>query len=168
MTTRSGFRALFWSAASAAALFVFPVTARADSDGDVLVVRSGTAMEQWRQKTTAELNRLLMVEPAYSTTENAIVQISFTLGEDGMAANPQFYNRDGSQSERMAAQRAIERLANLAEVPVTSSDQPRFLANIIFASDARTLARLQRRLEKMETVRLASENPRDRYIALGY
>jgi hypothetical protein len=168
MTTRVIFTSFARSAFGAAALFVLPVAAFAGGDSDDIVVRSATAMQQWQDKTTSELDRALMREPPGATTENAIVQIAFTLGADGKAENLQFYNRDGSSLERMMAKRAINSLDSLADVPVTKPEEAQFLASIIFANDARNYARLQRRLEKMETARLASEGSRPRYLALGY
>lgn len=168
MTNRLTFSVLARSALSAAALFALPVSALAGGQSDDIVVRSGTAMEQWQQKTTIELNRALMQEPPGATTENAIVQITFTLGEDGKADNLQFYRRDGSILERMMAKRAIRSLDSLTEVPVAKPDEARFLASIIFANDARNYARLQRQLAKLETVLRASEDPQNRYFALGY
>lgn len=169
MTTRVRFAVLAGSALGVAALFVLPVTTAAGGgNNDDIVVRSVTAMEQWQSKTTTELNRALMREPPGATTENAIVQITFTLDEEGKAENLQFYNRDGSWLERNMAKRAISRLETLAEVPVANPGEAQFLASIIFANDARNYARLQRRLEKLESARLASAGPGRRYLALGY
>ncbi|MCL9983422.1 MAG: hypothetical protein NBV60_09725 [Erythrobacter sp.] len=147
---------------------LLPVTALAEGEGEDIVVSSGSAMQQWQQRTTAELNRALMREPPGATTENAIIQITFTLGEDGKAANPQFFNRDGSFLERSMAKRAIMSLDNLAEVPVADREDARFLASIIFANDPRSYTKLQARLRKMEQARIASRDDRRQYLALGY
>ena len=109
-----------------------------------------------------------MIEPMGATTENAIVQISFTLDEDGKAENLQFYNRDGTNLERGVAKRAIERLTHLGDVPVDHPRDARFLASIIFANDALSYSKLRGRLGKMEEARLASADGRRQYLALGY
>ena len=168
MFTRTGLTTFAVSAAGACMAALLPVTALAEGEGEDIVVSSGSAMQQWQQRTTAELNRALMREPPGATTENAIVQITFTLGEDGKATDQQFYNRDGSFLERSMAKRAIKSLDNLAEVPVADRSQTRFLASIIFANDPRSHSKLQARLRKMEQARLASRDGRHQYLALGY
>lgn len=168
MITGKNFAVLARTALGVTALFVLPVTASAGEDSDDIVVSSGTPMKQWQQKTTKELNRVLMWEPSGATTENAIVQITFTLGEDGKAANLELYNRDGSTLEQNMAMRAIRRLDTLAEVPIAEPQKAKFLASIIFANDQRTHDKLQRKLEKMEQARLVSLDPGQRYLALGY
>lgn len=168
MFIKTGLTTFAVSAAGACMAALLPVTALAEGQGEDIVVSSGSAMQQWQQRTTAELNRALMREPPGATTENAIIQITFTLGEDGKAANPQFYNRDGSFLERSMAKRAIMSLDHLADVPVADREDARFLASIIFANDPRSYTKLQRRLRKMEQARIASRDDRRQYLALGY
>lgn len=168
MFSRTEFTVFAVSAVGACLVSLLPVTASAANEGDDIVVSSGSALEKWQQRTTAELNSALMREPMGATTENAIVQITFTLGEDGKATDQQFYNRDGSFLERSMAKRAIKSLDNLADVPVADRSQTRFLASIIFANDPRSYSKLQARLRKMEQARLASRDGRHQYLALGY
>lgn len=168
MISRTELSAFVVGTIGACMITVMPVTVAAENGDDDIVVSSGSATQKWQQRTTAQLNRALVREPMGATTENAIVQITFTLGEDGKAANPQFYNREGSSLERSMAKRAIMSLDTLADVPVADPSEVRFLANIIFANDARSHAKLQARLRKMEQKRLASRDGRQQYLALGY
>lgn len=168
MFTKTGLTTFAMSAAGACMAALLPVTASAEGPGEDIVVNSVSAMQQWQQRTTAELNQALMREPLGATTENAIIQITFTLGEDGKATEPRFYNRDGSSLERSMAKRAIMSLENLADVPLVDRENARFLASIIFANDPRNYTKLQARLRKMEQARIASRDGRRQYLALGY
>jgi hypothetical protein len=168
MLTTNEFTTIIAGAVGACMICLLPVTAAAAKQGDDIVVSSSNAMRQWQKQTTAELDRALMIEPMGATTENAIVQISFTLDEDGKAENLQFYNQDGTNLERGVAKRAIERLAHLGDVPVDHPRDARFLASIIFANDALSYSKLRGRLGKMEEARLASADGGRQYLALGY
>lgn len=168
MLTRTEFTTIIAGAVGACVVSLLPVTAAAAKQGDDIVVSSSTAMRQWQKQTTAELDRALMIEPMGATTENAIVQIAFTLDEDGKADNLQFYNRDGTNLERGVAKRAIQSLDHLGDVPVDHPREARFLASIIFANDAASYRKLRTRLAKMEEARMASADGRRQYLALGY
>ena len=169
MLTRTEFAALAMSAAGACMMCLTPVTASArNQPGDIVVSPAGT-MEQWQQQTTTRLDRALA--RAYSSngnTGNVIVQIAFTRGPDGRPANPRFVNSEGSWLERSMARQAVMSLSNLDSVPVTQPGEPTFLANLIFADDAHILAQLRDRLAVMERTRMAANDERRSYIALGY
>lgn len=169
MTTNVNFSVLARSALGASVLLLMPAMASASDQGDDIVVSSGSAMEQWQRQTTAQLDRRLSHgAPLRTDTRNTIVQITFTRGDDGKPDNVQFYNREGSWQERSIAKRAVKSLDNLDLVPIATSEEPNFLASIIFANDERSLDMLRERLDKMESARLASAGPQAKYLALGY
>lgn len=152
-----------------AMLLALPAAASAGSDKNDIVVRSQSPLEEWTSQTTAELNRALSQGlNARQEPNNAIVQVTFTLDENGRAEELEFLKGDGNRQARDITRRAIRRLKNLDRVPVANVEDATFLANIIFASNERVHTELASRLEKMETARLASKQRDATYIALGY
>lgn len=152
-----------------AMLLALPTAASASSDSDDIVVRSQSPMDEWTSQTSAELNRALSRGiNARGQPDNAIVQVTFTLDDNGKAENLEFLSREGNLFNRDMARRAIRRLKNLDQVPVEDVQSAQFLANIIFANNERVHTDLSSRLEKMETARLASKERAATYIALGY
>ncbi|AOL94544.1 hypothetical protein [Porphyrobacter sp. LM 6] len=166
MTTKGKIATLLLGATVFVAAPLAPASA---DDGDDIVVSSTSAMDKWQQATTARLDRAMRRgDPLRTDTGNSIVQITFTRGPDGKPANPQFYNGEGSWIERRIAKQAVMSLDNLDEVPVKRAGEVRFIANLIFAEDYRSLNKLRGRLLTMESARVAAKDERSTYIALGY
>ena len=152
-----------------AMLLALPTAASASSDSDDIVVRSQSPMDEWTSQTTAELNRALSTGlNSRGQPNNAIVQVTFTLDENGQADDLEFLKGKGNRHSRDMARRAIRRLKNLDQVPVANAEDAQFLANIIFANNERVHTELASELEEMETARLASTERAATYIALGY
>ena len=155
-------------ALAAAVLATVPVGLLASEDSDDIIVRSQSAMEKWQAETTRDLNRYLRARPttSFSQPGNAIVQVSFSIGDDGAADDIALYKSSGNPAANGMAKRAIGRLTNLHTVPVGNPKEARFLANIVFADSERSYDRLVDKLEKSERQRLASKGPARTYIAL--
>lgn len=169
MNTITNISKIACTAIGAALLLAVPVGTLASDKSDDIVVSPSAAMQQWQAETTQDLNQALRGGGVRYRGEpnNAIVQITFDLGEDGKAENVQLHNGEGNYFARKIAIRAVKRLDGLDKVPVSDPQDAQFLANIIFANSKDQMARLEERLEDMERARLASAGEDRTYIALG-
>jgi predicted lipoprotein len=157
-------------AIGAAIMIAVPFAATAsDDDGDDIIVRSQPALEQWKAETSRDLDRQLARAPTFRNAQinNAIVQVTFSAGEDGRPTDVELYRSDGNWAANKIALRAVGRLHNLDEVPVVYPQDAQFIANIIFATSDRNYARLSDKLEKSEQERMASSGAARTFIALG-
>lgn len=160
---------LFAPAIAFAVALPVATPALADEGSDDIVVRSQSEMERWQADTTRSLNRALTRNPLErtATPSSGIVQVLFTLGDDGRASDIEVHNSSADWVAERSAVFAVRRLSNLDEVPVTNSDNVQFLANIIFAEDRSEYVELAEALKKSERARLASDTAESDYIALG-
>ena len=171
MITNNRLNTLSLRAIGAALLLAVPVGTLASDESDDIIVQPTAAMAQWQADTTRDLNRALAAGGVrYRGSPNdSIVQITFTLGEDGKADNVELYkdyNDSANWLARKMAVRAVKRLDGLDQVPVSNPQDARFLANIIFASNERVHEKLEERLEQSERARLASAGKGRTYLAL--
>ena len=161
----------FAAAAACAAALALPLAApvAAGEKSDDIVVRSAAAMEQWQADTTRDINRSLARMPLAQKVHpnNAIVEVAFTLGDDGRADNIVVLKGDGNWAARRAAKYAVRSLDTLDEVPVRNRENARFLAQIVFADNLDTHETLTARLEKSNTARFAEAQGDDNPILLG-
>jgi hypothetical protein len=171
MTTPKNFFANIAGAAALAAIAAVPLSApaAAGENSDDIIVISTKAMKQWQAETTRDLNRALERAPfARSVLPNdAIVQVAFTLGEDGRAQDVTVLSGNGNWAARKAARYAVQQLDTLGDVPVMSPQGTPFLANIIFASDVETHEKLAEQLVRSESARIAAAGGEDPYVLLG-
>ncbi|QFT76633.1 hypothetical protein [Erythrobacter sp. THAF29] len=153
----------------AALLLAIPVGSLASEDSDDIIVSPSAAMEQWQQDTTRDLNRALSTGGVRYRGEpdNAIVQVAFSLSEDGKADDVRLYNDEGNWVAQRTALRAVKRLKDLGEVPVENPQGAQFLANIIFADNERAHERLEARLAQWERARIGSSGKERTFIALN-
>lgn len=165
---------LFDSPAPAAALaaaltLTVAAPAYAGDKSDDIVVSSKSAMVTWQQDTTRQLNRMLARTPVAHTAapNDTIVQIEFTLGEDGRPTDITLLDGDANWSARQTAIYAVRRLGDLSDVPVTNPQGTRFLANLIFADNAETRDQLAAKLDRSERTRLAAADGEEEPILLG-
>ncbi len=159
------------AAAVCAAAFALPLAAPAiagEKSADI-VVRSAAAMEQWQAETTKDINRALAREPLAQKVHpnNSIVEVAFTMGEDGRADNVVVLKGNGNWAARRAAKYAVQRLDSLDQVPVSNPDNARFLAQIVFADDKQTHRQLTAQLRKSNAYRFANANNGENVILLG-
>jgi hypothetical protein len=159
------------AAAACAAAMSLPLAAPAaagDAD-DPIVVSSVKQMQEWQKDTTRELDHALARAPLGRTflPNNAVVEVAFTLGADGRAANIEVLDGKGNQAARWAAKYAVRSLDGLDEVPVTNRKNARFLASIIFADDKADHRRLVAQRDARRAAYLASTDPEGRTILLG-
>lgn len=169
MNTNTNISKIACRTIGAALLVALPANSLASNDSDDIVVSPSAAMVQWQEDTTTDLNRALSHGGVRYRGEpnNAIVQITFSLGDDGKADNVRLHNDEGNYFARRIAVRAVKRLRDLDQVPVANPQDAKFLANIIFANSDNDLGRLEERLAKMERARLASSGKERTYLALG-
>jgi len=156
-------------AAALAFTLPFAAPAMAGENSDGIVVRSQAALEEWQAATTKDINRSLKHAriPRNAFPNNAVVQVTFTLGADGKPENVAFLRGSGNWVARKVAMYAVRRLDDLDKVPVTNPQNAQFLANIFFASDKATHKQLAAQLEKAERTRIAAAGGEEEYILLG-
>ncbi|MEL6529399.1 MAG: hypothetical protein AAFQ27_05520 [Pseudomonadota bacterium] len=156
---------------AAALAFTLPMSApaMAGEKSEGIVVRSQAALEQWQADTTSDINRSLKFAriPPSTRPNDAVVQITFTLGADGKPDNIELLNGDGNWAARKAAMYAVRRLNNLDEVPVGNAQNAQFLANIFFASSKDVHKQLAAKLAQTERTRIAAAGGENEYILLG-
>lgn len=165
--TYNTFNNLTVRAIGAALLLSVPAVATADHD---IIVQPSPELQQWQADTSQDLTRALERGGRQYTVQranNSIVQIAFSVGEDGRPDDVEVLEGDGNWAARRVAKRAVNRLDNLDRVPVANPGNVQFLANIIFADNGRIHKRLEERLEQMEAARMASTGPERTYIALN-
>lgn len=158
------------AATALAAACALPLAAPAsagEKSEDIVV--SPAAMEEWQADTTQHLNRGLVFNPtsAKFRPENGIVQVSFTLGADGKADNIELYDSSSNRVAERIAMRAVRKLRNLDEVPVSNPQDAKFLANLIFADNVKIKSKLKAKLAAKERARIARADASGEYISLG-
>ncbi len=156
--------------ASAFALALpFSVPASAGDKSEDIVVTSPAKMAEWQSATTKDINRSLKNAPipTHARPNSSVVQITFTLGENGKPDNIEVLNGNGNWAARKTAAYAVRRLDGLDQVPVTNAQNAQFLANIFFASTPEDYKALKMALKKSEAKRLAAADGEDEYILLG-
>ncbi|QUL37033.1 hypothetical protein [Erythrobacter sp. JK5] len=160
-------KSLALPAAAFALAVSFAAPAAAGKSQDI-VVTSHAAMQEWQQETTRDLNHALTRAPVARTVRpnDAVVQITFTLGEDGKAENLEVLDGKGNWAARKAAIYAVKRLDGLGDVPVYNPESAQFLANIIFASNREIHDQLAAKATSEMRERYAQAES-ERYILLG-
>lgn len=166
MNTFAKFAAL--PALALAAIAPLSLAHAGEKNDDIVVTISGQ-MQQWQAETTRDLNRALERNPfeRSNVPGSGIVQVSFTLAADGTPEDLAIYDSSADYSAERSAMRAVRRLGDLSDVPVSNSQGAQFLANIIFADSKAEHDDLAAQLETSERARLASDTPESGYIALG-
>ncbi|HSM53733.1 MAG TPA: energy transducer TonB [Erythrobacter sp.] len=134
-----------------------------------IVVHSQAEMEQWKADVTRNLDRRLELAQRQmnATPRSGIVQLRFTLDENGRAENFQTLTSSGDRSTDMVATRAVRRVDNLDEAPIANADGQTFQANIIFANDFGEHDKLKAKLAKMESARLARNESEGKVVSFG-
>ena len=155
--------------ASALALGAVTATAPAIAGDNDIIVQSQAAMEEWSQGVTRSLNRQLVAAERFSSTtpKPGIVQIRFTLDDNGNAENFKLYRSSGHNGTDNVAKRAVRKLRKLDEAPVSDVANRTFQANVIFAADRTEHRKLAAKLDKMERSRLARGGPEAEVVTLG-
>lgn len=167
MKTLTKYAILPAAAFAIAVPFSAPAVAGEKSEG--IVVTSMAKMKEWQAETTKDINRSLRAAPIPNSSRpnKAVVQIAFTLGEDGKADNIRVLDGQGNWAARRAASYAVRRLNDLDQVPVNNPSNAQFLANIFFASTPQDHKELRAQLKKSEAQRLAAAEGEEDYILLG-
>ena len=139
------------------------------AEAEPILVVSQKAMKAWQAETTNDLNRALAREPLSRNRppNNAVVEVAFTLGEDGRARDIRVLDGDGNWSARNAAKYAVRSLETLGDVPVVNPQGTRFLASIIFADSVITHDELAAKASASRAQRFASIAEEDRPVLIG-
>lgn len=155
-------------ALAAAAVAALASPALAGEPNEDIVVTSHADMKAWQSDTTRTLNHLLEREPRMRNTNPSpgIVQLTFDMGDNGKPTNIALHSKTTNSVSVQAARSAVRRL-DLSDVPVTNSDNARFIANIVFSNGKRQHADLMAQLEESERARIASGTAESEYIVLG-
>lgn len=152
--------------ASAAALILLtgaaPGLAKQGKNQPILV-DAAISPAQWAEDVSSRLDRNLRVMQSINSAErgDAIIQIRFDV-VDGAATNLRMMHSSGVPYVDGLARLAVKRLTALPQI----QDQPRqeVLANILVASDPQGMDRLEQKLARSESLRLASADPADRAL----
>lgn len=141
----------------------------AGEKSDDIVVISASEMRVWQADATRTLNLALSRNPLERSAVpgSGIVQVTFALDADGTPTNLEIYSSSADWVAERSAIYAVQRLGDLRDVPVTNPEGALFIANIVFAEDAREQRALLRSLEEMESQRLASRSAESQLISLG-
>ena len=159
-------RILSFSGAAALSLMaVAPVNA----DDQTIIVESKEAMAAWQSDVTRSLNNQLLSERSTPrrAIESGIVQLRFTIDENGDAQNFELLSGTGDRATDRAAQRAVSRVSHLEDAPVRDIQSRTFQANIIFAKSPEEQDELMAKLAKSERVRLARAAEEREVIMFG-
>ena len=150
-----------------AATVPFAGVAHADEASDGIIVTSQAEMVAWQKDTTRTLNRALETAftPRSASVSDGIVQVTFDMGADGKPTNLEVIESSANWTAERIAVRAVGRLGDISDVPVTNAQDARFLANIVFADSVEEHAELTRELEKSMSEGLAAGY--SDYIQLG-
>ncbi|MDG5747828.1 hypothetical protein P8Q88_06515 [Qipengyuania sp. XHP0207] len=151
--------------ASAAALAV-PVSAGGEQD---IVVRSPTqSLNEWKADMNAQLDRKLIRSDGFRNQGpmTAIVQIRFTLDEEGKPTNLQTLHHSGARRAAYASRFAVRSLRGFDEAPLPDARAAVYQANLIFARNDREKAELKAELDRVDQARIAANGAPD-VIMLG-
>ncbi|MEM7779490.1 MAG: hypothetical protein AAF697_03750 [Pseudomonadota bacterium] len=157
----------FAPAIALAAMVPLAGAAQAGEADEQIVVTSQAAMEQWQANATRTLNSSL-ARPANArsaSTGAGIVQVRFDMGVDGRPANIEIAHSSANRVAEHNARRAVRRLGDISDVPVTNADNAQFLANIIFAKTPEQRDELAIELQKAMAEGFAVEG--ENLILLG-
>ncbi len=127
------------------------------ADDEPILVHSQAAFAQWQADVTNSLDRRLVSAERSSrlTPESGIVQLRFTLDENGKPQGIRTVTSSGDWSTDRVAISAVRGLNQLDEAPVANVQGQTFQANIIFAKSEAQRDKLAAKLATMETARLA-------------
>lgn len=161
-------KVLLVPAAALALGFSFAIPASAGEQEDILVT-SSAAMEEWTAGVTRDLDRKLLHAERFRerAVSSGIVQLRFTLDQDGSPTAVKTYYSSANTGAVRTAHSAVKRLRDLDQAPVANASGATFQANIIFADNEEEKARFAKKLEKMERTRLASAGQSTMVITLG-
>lgn len=146
---------LAFAAAASAAVLAVPASAGQD---DGIVVTSPGAMAEWKADMNDQLDRRLIRSDGFrgQGPMTALVQIRFTLDEEGKPANLETIHHSGARRAAFASRLAVRNLRGFEEAPVSDAMGATYQANLIFARNEREKAKLQAELAGIERARLAA------------
>lgn len=131
----------------------------------VVAVTPPTEMEVWSKTVTRNLDRRL-ARPGIGST-SGIVQLRFTLDEEGHPENILLFRSSGNRRTDRAAMDAVRYLNGLNEAPVRNVYEQTFQANIVFATDQPELEQFTEELRLSEIERLAQASTDSDVISFG-
>ena len=155
----------FAAAASTAVLSV-PLSAGAEQD---IVVRSPTqSMAEWKSDMNAQLGRKLGRSDGFRNQGpmTAVVQIRFTLDEEGKPTNLQTLHHEGARRAAYASRYAVRSLRGFDDAPLPDARAAVYQANLIFARNDREKAELKAKLDRVDRARIAANGAED-VVMLG-
>lgn len=121
-----------------------------------IVVTPEVSQEAFVKKVSGDLNFQLGRAARWNEANtNGITIVRFTRDAQGEADNVRIYRKSGKYGLDRTAMRAVKRLESLDRVPIGTSEDQVYQANIVFASNERNMARLTDKLAGEEAARLA-------------
>lgn len=140
-----------------AAALSLAIAAPAFAGDDQIVVNQPAAMKAWSKEVSRSLSLKLLAAEKNTriTPRSSIVQLRFTLDEDGRAHEFETYRSSGDRGTDIVAQRAVRSLRGLDRVPVADAGSRKFQANIVFARNDDEFSDLVGELRDSERQRMA-------------
>ena len=132
------------------------VAAPAVAGESPIVVQSGAQMEKWSGRATNELDRKLeQAEWSNGVSKPGIVQLGFSVGEDGRAKDVTVLRSSGHARTDTNAILAVSQMDSLGDAPVFDVKGRDFRANIVFARNEVQKQQFFAELSRSERARLA-------------
>lgn len=136
------------------ALAATAMTVAAPAFADDIVVQTKPQMDQWSARVTSELNSALeKAEWHNGASKPGIVQLRFTVDQNGKAEDISVMRSSGNDRTDDNAITAVSLLDSLGDAPVSSVANRTFQANIVFARND---------LQKVNFVKELRQSERDR------
>ena len=125
-----------------AILSAIPASATANSENDIVAVAPSASIDQWVATFSNRLDRSLRYPTAFrEPVLPGGVAVTFRSGADGEPDAIHVLRPSGNARLDRAAVSAIKRLKTLHPLPIGLNQNQVFQANIVFATDERSLAR---------------------------
>ncbi|MDE2435489.1 MAG: energy transducer TonB [Sphingomonadales bacterium] len=153
------------AASLAASTFVASPTR---ADAPIIVQSQRISQPAWVSSVSTQLSRNLdsALFAQNSAYHDGIVAITFTAAPDGQPGNMVLARRSGDSALDRVAMNSVRRLRNLHPLPELVSDQQRFRAYLIVASDQKSYEDYARLAQREEAQRQLAERADSRVIAL--
>ena len=156
---------LLFAPAIAMAALAIPASAGDDPD---IVVTSPDKMGEWKAAMNAKLDRHLIRADGVRGERpmTAIVQVRFSLDEDGKPTDVTTLHHSGARRAERAATIAVSNLRGFEDAPLTNVGDATFQANIVFAPNIAERDRLRAEMARLDRARFAASGARN-VIVLG-
>jgi TonB family protein len=137
-----------------------PVSSQSGNEAYTIDVLGQGARSEWVRQVSRQLDAKIRAPRTYPGwfTPDGAVAVQFSIGTDGRPDAVTLYEGSRHRALDKEAMRAVASLTGLPALPDTNAAGQTIRANILFASDPESLARLVARVNAQEVARLARES----------